>query len=392
MAAQPLDPRPGGRATTTRARCGRSLEADRRRRGQGRDPLPGLDQLHDVGRRRAVPEVDTIVANAVSLHPVVPLAKAEAAAMRPACGAACTAYLDPRWGDPARRGSAPRLIVGFVRATHRECDNPVCRLVSFTYGIGCPTLWRHENLDPRRTSGSSDEFADVPADVLRADARAASRRGHLVAGRRSPGACRGPSSPQPPQTDARFAFFAGELNSCFLRREPAAHLQPGSTGHAPGRHALHVSPATATWTCSWARAPRTTSSRLIINELEITHEHPASAIERAGAGATPWSTASRSSCPVNSEDTPALMAAFPIDADARQRAASRARRCTRSAARRPRPAGRDGRRLPDHRHRHLHRVLDRDRLHPRQRPGRRAAAARLLMKRSGPASSSSTCR
>ena len=31
--------------------------------------------------------------------------------------------------------------------THHECDNPVCKEVSFTYGTGFPALWLHENLN-----------------------------------------------------------------------------------------------------------------------------------------------------------------------------------------------------------------------------------------------------
>ena len=57
-----------------------------------------------------------------------------------------TRYLDPHWGL-----ESPDLIastvVGYVRATHHECTNTVCRLASFTYGVGKPTLWSHALLN-----------------------------------------------------------------------------------------------------------------------------------------------------------------------------------------------------------------------------------------------------
>jgi hypothetical protein len=62
--------------------------------------------------------------------------------------------------------------------------------------------------------------------------------GHLVAVDGLPGL---PASfgVEPPQTDARFAFFAGQDNHCFLpesQRETFAYFNR----HRPGRHALHV--------------------------------------------------------------------------------------------------------------------------------------------------------
>ena len=45
-----------------------------------------------------------------------------------------------------------------VLATHRECDNPVCRMVSFTYGSGRPALWSHDNLDEETHDWVRGEF------------------------------------------------------------------------------------------------------------------------------------------------------------------------------------------------------------------------------------------
>ena len=38
----------------------------------------------------------------------------------------------------------------------------VCKLASFTYGTGDPTLWRHENLNRETHDWLTDEFGDVP--------------------------------------------------------------------------------------------------------------------------------------------------------------------------------------------------------------------------------------
>ena len=82
-----------------------------------------------------LPEVTTIVSNAVSLHPVVPpLARRKIECFhRPV--RVLTRYLDPHWGVEAPDLIAA-AIAGWVRLTHQECTNTVCRLASFTYGVG----------------------------------------------------------------------------------------------------------------------------------------------------------------------------------------------------------------------------------------------------------------
>lgn len=185
-----------------------------------------------------VPQVDVIVSNAVSLHTVVP----ELSRFKLNCAvpvvAKLTPYLDPRWGLRAPTAVA-KLIDLFVRATHHECNNPVCKWASFTYGSGFPTLWRHENLDDPTHEWVKQEFGAVPLTFFKQMARCVAR-GNLVAvdGR--------PNLPEdfaakPPQTDARFAFFSGEKNVCFLpesQRRTFAQFEKW----APGRHALHVVP------------------------------------------------------------------------------------------------------------------------------------------------------
>lgn len=186
-----------------------------------------------------LPQVDTIVSNAVSLHPVVtPLARAKLRYVMPIT-ARLTGYLDPRWGRDGAPWVLPKALNAFVSLTHRECDNGVCKLASFTYGAGKPTLWRHENLNAATHDWLSDEFAEVPLTFFAQMARCV-RAGRLlsVEGR--------PELPAdltvgPPQTDARFALLTGDRNVCFLpvsQRRTFDWLER----HAPGRHAMHVLP------------------------------------------------------------------------------------------------------------------------------------------------------
>jgi len=82
-----------------------------------------------------VPQVTTIVSNAVSLHPVVPWTSNLKGIVAVLIVFALTSYLNPQWGLRAE-GFVPRLIKALVDLTHHECDNPVCKQASFTYGTG----------------------------------------------------------------------------------------------------------------------------------------------------------------------------------------------------------------------------------------------------------------
>jgi pimeloyl-ACP methyl ester carboxylesterase len=189
-----------------------------------------------------VPQVTTVVSNAVSLHPVVPPVAGLKHKVAVPATAMLTPYLNPQWGT--RPGTLlEKALVGFVRLTHRECDNIVCRFASFTYGVGFPTLWRHENLNDETHDWLSGEFAAVPLTFFQQIGRCM-RAGHLVSS--DPGG-RLPASftAQPPKTEARFAFFAGEENRCFVpesqRRTHAWFRQ-----HRPhGTDTLHVIPGYA---------------------------------------------------------------------------------------------------------------------------------------------------
>ena len=160
-----------------------------------------------------IPQVTTIISNAVSLHPVVPAASRLKITLLLPFMKQLTDYLNPQWGLHAPT-LATKLVALVVGLTHHECANPVCKQVSFTYGSGFPALWRHENIDQATHEWISQEFAQVPLRFFEQMARCL-RKGHLVA---IEGKKELPQDfvAQAPQTDARMVFFAGELNRCFL--------------------------------------------------------------------------------------------------------------------------------------------------------------------------------
>ena len=186
-----------------------------------------------------LPEVDTIVTNAVSLHPVVPAwSKAKLSFAIPIF-ARLLKYMDPGWGDAPPKG-LDALLVAAVKLAHTECDCTACKLVSFTYGSGYPALWRHDNLnDATHGEWLQREFGDVPMTFFKQMARCV-RAGQLVRVRDLDGLPRRYAS-APPQTGARMVFYAGLQNRCFLaesQRRTFAWWQE----QRPGRHSLHVLP------------------------------------------------------------------------------------------------------------------------------------------------------
>jgi hypothetical protein len=186
-----------------------------------------------------VPQVKTVVANAVTLHPVVPRWAGTKLRVAIPLAARALGYLDPQWGVRGAPGVFPKLLRGFVLATHHECDNEVCRLASFTYGVGWPTLWRHENLNDETHEWLKREFAHVPLTFFK------QIRKSVAAGELLPIDGR-PELPErlvsrPPQTDARFSFISGEMNNCFLP-ESQRRTHEWFERHAPGRHTAHYFP------------------------------------------------------------------------------------------------------------------------------------------------------
>jgi hypothetical protein len=184
-----------------------------------------------------VPQVDVIVANAVTLHPVAPrwsrFKLRWVAPLR-----RLTPELDPHWGVRAPTLAA-KLITGMVRATHHECDSTVCKLVSFIYGSGFPALWRHENLDPPTHAWLSEEFGPCPMSFFRQMDRCV-RAGRLVSVEGLAGLPEDFTA-APPRTEARFALLAGERSRCFLPESQERTFE-FLERHRPGRHSLHRIP------------------------------------------------------------------------------------------------------------------------------------------------------
>jgi alpha/beta hydrolase family protein len=182
-----------------------------------------------------VPQVDTVISNGVSLFPVVPpWSKFKIQRVAPLT-AKMTPYISPAWGNRTE-GWGSKAVTTFVRATHPECDNTVCRMVSFTFGSGFPALWSHANLDRRTHEWLRGEFGPVPMSFFRQMAKSV-RAGHIVPDSPLPGL---PASyvAQEPATDARFVFFAGTQNRCFLP-ESQQHAYDFFAHHRPGRDSLY---------------------------------------------------------------------------------------------------------------------------------------------------------
>lgn len=185
-----------------------------------------------------LPQVDLIISNAVSLHPVLPRwSRVKIGPLRSALQHV-TPRLDPSWGDDPDSATARLLRVG-VELAHHECDNRVCHLVSFTYGSGRPALWSHANLDERTHDWLRYEFGSVPMSFF-AQMDASSRAGQMVSVTRRPGLIERYADAAP-QTDARFVLLAGSRNRCFL---PQSQVRTHEflQRHRPGLDALHVLP------------------------------------------------------------------------------------------------------------------------------------------------------
>jgi pimeloyl-ACP methyl ester carboxylesterase len=185
-----------------------------------------------------VPQVKTIVSNAVSLHTVVPKDGANKLKFAMPMMKRMTDFLNPQWGRHAPTPAA-RLVRSIVKLTHHECDNEVCKHASFVYGAGHPTLWRHENLNDATHAWLSDEFAAVPLTFFEQISECV-ERGHLVSveGHRELPA---DFAAAPLQTDARFAFITGEKNDCFLPESQQRSFEYFEALR-PGFHSLRTFP------------------------------------------------------------------------------------------------------------------------------------------------------
>lgn len=181
-----------------------------------------------------LPQVDTVVCNAMSLHPVVSWpSRVKLAALTPLMGLV-TDYVDVGWGVN-QTNLLSRAVRQYVRLTHRECDNEVCRISSFFYGHGPSTMWDHAKLSPQTHDWLTDEFGWIPVRFFQ-QMRRSVLRGQLVWDQPREGV---PADlcAQAPQTDARITFLQGTANRCFA---PASQQRSYEWFERwqPGRHRL----------------------------------------------------------------------------------------------------------------------------------------------------------
>ena len=186
-----------------------------------------------------LPEVRTVVASAVTLHPVVPnVARFKLKYVVPVVSR-LAGYLDPQWGEHGAPWVLPKVVTAYSKLSRRKCDNGVCKVASFMFGSGDPTLWTHEQLSAETHEWTKGEFGPAPLTFFKQIAKCV-EEGHLVSveGR--------PELPenfiaQAPLTDARFSFITGGRNNCFLP-ESQHRTFDYFERRDPGRHTLHVIP------------------------------------------------------------------------------------------------------------------------------------------------------
>ncbi|MBV9707441.1 MAG: esterase [Chloroflexi bacterium] len=181
-----------------------------------------------------VPQVTTIVSNAVSLHTVVPALSHFKLEVGFPLISPFTRYIDSQWGLHAPSGIA-KAVNFCAEMMYHECDNLVCKNVSFMYG----TLWRHENLNNETHEWIKREFAHAPLSFFKQIAQCI-QVGHLVSveGER---ALPEDYVAQSPQTDARIAFFVGEEQQCFLPESQVRSFQFFDK-RRQDYHSLHILP------------------------------------------------------------------------------------------------------------------------------------------------------
>jgi hypothetical protein len=182
-----------------------------------------------------VPEVKTIVSNAVSLHPVVSKYSVIKINYYLPFVKLLFQYLNPAWGlyAPDLKSKMLRFLVS---ATHWEKDTLVGKFVSFTYGAGWPALWLLENLDEKTMDWIQYEFAAVPLSFFD-HIKKCIREGSLTAADSKPGDFS--YTHEVPKTDARIVLFAGEQNLCFHPDSQRNTFRYLDNLH-PGFHKLYV--------------------------------------------------------------------------------------------------------------------------------------------------------
>jgi pimeloyl-ACP methyl ester carboxylesterase len=149
--------------------------------------------------------------------------------------------VDPRMARSLRWSRAWALS-RLVSASHPECDNPACHLISLMWGTGWPALYRHANLEPVTHERMADLLGPVSLNYQR-HVRAMVRADRPV--KFDPDDTRHADLPDDylaGHTDVTtpILFLTGEHNRVFGDANVVCHRV--LERRAPGRHELAVLP------------------------------------------------------------------------------------------------------------------------------------------------------
>lgn len=213
-----------------------------------------------------LPEVDTVIANGLSLHLVLPrFSRFKLQTVRPLLQR-FEPYVDAAWGDGPEE-FVPLITRSAVRLWHTECRNPTCNMASFAIGSGSHALWLHANLDDTTHDWLRHEFGKIPMSAYHQLAVSA-KAGQLVSVTRTADL---PSrfADAPPRTQARFVLVTGEQNRTFL---PAGQRMTHQwlNQHRPGLHGLYVLPGYSHGDIFIGRRAHVDAFPLMLEELSAT--------------------------------------------------------------------------------------------------------------------------
>jgi hypothetical protein len=212
-----------------------------------------------------VPEVTTIVSNAVSLHVNVPFPSLLKGVAFIGPSRLRLSGLDAQWAV----SSPSAIATGFARLAHLirggDCDNRVCQFANYLYGAGPDLLWRHGNLDDDTHDWVSREFGYCPFSLL-AQLSRSERAGYLVPTGEFPDLIPSSLVADAPRTDARWSFLAGARNRVFLPISQRRSFE-FFDGFRPGYHSFHEVPGYTHLDMMFGRNAYRDVFPLIVSEL-----------------------------------------------------------------------------------------------------------------------------
>jgi hypothetical protein len=179
-----------------------------------------------------VPELQTVVACAVSLH--IDLNEPSRRRLKTLMPATALVLrgTDPQWAARAPSVAAAGLA-RWARLGARSYANPVTAATTYFYGGLPEALWRRGNLDEPTFAWLTREFGYAPFSFFK-QIRRCSDAGHLVPVDGLPELPRDLLAAQPPQ-GTRFMLLTGAQNQFFLpggQRRTYEHFE----AMQPGRH------------------------------------------------------------------------------------------------------------------------------------------------------------